>query len=256
MSDTIEIQKAAIVLKFSTNYSFVTPQKEAPAQVSRQSTPFSRAYWKTACLELKNTRQLVLAALLIALRVAVKSVSIPVGENLYIAIGFLPNALGSLIYGPVMALLSAAVTDVLGNLLFPKGPFFAPFMLVEMLASLLFALFLYKAPLRIWRAAFSKLFVNLFCNLWLTPIFLSWMSGKAAVLASMPRIVKNILLFPLETFLLVIFLNSLLPVMRRSNIIASGQTALTLSARHIILLAGLFIVSIAAVLLYYWRFAS
>lgn len=219
------------------------------------ASPFSAAYWHAAWKELHNTKHLVLAALLVALRVAVKSVSIPVGENLYIAIGFLPNALGSLIYGPFMALLTGAVTDILGNLLFPKGSFFPPFMLVEMLSSLLFALFLYKAPLRIWRAAFAKLTVNVLCNVLLTPIFLSWMSGKAAILASLPRIAKNVLLFPLETFLLVLFLNSLLPVLRNFQVIANGQTSLTLSARHIALFIALFVVSIAAVLLYYWQFA-
>lgn len=218
------------------------------------SSPFTTAYWKTAWLELYDTKHLVLAALLVALRIAVKSVSIPVGESLYIAISFLPNALGSLIYGPIMALLTGAITDVLGNLLFPKGPFFAPFMLVEMLSSFLFALLLYKAPLRIWRAAIAKLLVNLLCNVLLTPIFLSWMSGKAAILASLPRIAKNVLLFPLETLLLVLFLNSLLPALRHFNVIANGQKSLMLSARHIIFLIALFVFSAVAVFLYYWRF--
>lgn len=159
-------------------------------------TPFSRAYWRTAARELKSTRMLSLAALVIALRVALKSVVIPVGESLYISVAFLPNALGSMVYGPVVALIGGAASDVLGALLFPKGPFFPPFTLVEMLGSLLFALFLYRAPLRFWRIALSKLSVNLFCNILLTPLFLAWMYGRAVVLTSLPRIAKNVLLFP------------------------------------------------------------
>lgn len=219
-------------------------------------TPFSRAYWRTAARELKSTRMLSLAALVIALRVALKSVVIPVGESLYISVAFLPNALGSMVYGPVVALIGGAASDVLGALLFPKGPFFPPFTLVEMLGSLLFALFLYRAPLRFWRIALSKLSVNLFCNILLTPLFLAWMYGRAVVLTSLPRIAKNVLLFPLEALLLTLFLGAMLPVLRRLSLTPNGQTAVKLSARQYLLLAALFVLSAAAVLAYYWRFAA
>ncbi len=218
-------------------------------------TPFSRAYWRTATAELKNTRMLVLAALLVAVRVAVKSVRIPIMENLYITIGFLPNALGSMIYGPVVALLTGFVSDMLGALLFPVGAYFPPFALVEMTGSLLFALFLYRAPFRVWRVALSKFSVNLLCNILLTPLFLAWMSGKAAILTSVPRIAKNVLLFPLETLLLTVFLGAVLPMLKTLHLTANGQTAVKLSARHYILLAALFAVSLAAVALYVWKFA-
>ena len=36
-------------------------------------TPFSRAYWKQACRELKSPRMLIIAALIVALRVALKT---------------------------------------------------------------------------------------------------------------------------------------------------------------------------------------
>jgi len=219
-------------------------------------TPFSRAYWRTAAAELRSTRMLSLAALVIALRVALKSVVIPVGESLYISVAFLPNALGSMVYGPVVALIGGAASDVMGALLFPKGPFFPPFTLVEMLGSLLFALFLYRAPLKFWRIALSKLSVNLFCNILLTPLFLAWMYGRAVVFTSLPRIAKNVLLFPLEALLLTLFLGAMLPVLRRLSLTPSGQTAVKLSARQYLLLAALFVLSAAAVLAYYWRFAA
>ena len=42
------------------------------------ANPFSKAYWKDAAAELKDTRMLVFAALMIALRVALKSLGIPI----------------------------------------------------------------------------------------------------------------------------------------------------------------------------------
>ena len=88
--------------------------------------PFSKAYWQAAVAELHNTRVLVFAALMIALRVAMKPVSIPIAADLRINSAFLVNAFGAMVFGPVVAALAAAVTDTLGCLLFPHRPLFLP----------------------------------------------------------------------------------------------------------------------------------
>ena len=51
-------------------------------------TPFSKAYWRDAAMELKDIRILVFAALMIALRVALKSLGIPIAADLKINIAF------------------------------------------------------------------------------------------------------------------------------------------------------------------------
>ena len=56
------------------------------------SHPFSKAYWKDAAGELKDTRVLVFAALMIALRVAMKLVAIPLAPGLKINTAFIVNA--------------------------------------------------------------------------------------------------------------------------------------------------------------------
>ena len=55
-------------------------------------TPFSKAYWRDAAMELKDIRILVFAALMIALRVALKSLGIPIAADLKINIAFFINA--------------------------------------------------------------------------------------------------------------------------------------------------------------------
>ena len=62
--------------------------------------PFSKAYWHDAAMELRDTRMLVFAALMIALRVALKMVYIPLAPNLKINTAFLANALGAMVVGP------------------------------------------------------------------------------------------------------------------------------------------------------------
>ena len=214
-------------------------------------TPFSRAYWKQACKELRSPRMLIIAALIVALRVALKSVKIPVGDNLNITVGFFANALGSMIYGPIVALLSGMVSDILGCLLFPQGAFFPPFTLVEMLGSFIFALFLYRARLTPLRIVCSKLCVNVICNIVLTPIFLSWMYGKAVMVYLVPRIAKNLCLFPVEGLLLTIFLGAMIPILGKIGVDVGRQDSLTVTKKHIAVLALLFVIAAAAVVLYY-----
>lgn len=216
--------------------------------------PFSRAYWRSATLEMKNLRMWIFAALITAIRIALKSVRIPIMENLYITAGFLPNALGSMIYGPVLALITGFVSDTIGALLFPAGAYFPPFALVEMLGSFLFAIFLYRAPLTVWRAAASKLSVNILCNIILTPIFLAMMQGKAAVLTSLPRIAKNVLMFPLEAVLLVLLIDAMLPALKSLGLLPPEQAKLTLTARHFWMLGILLVVAAAFVFVYYRAF--
>lgn len=214
-------------------------------------TPFSRAYWRLATLELKNTRMWILAALITAIRIALKSVRIPIMENLYITMGFLPNALGSLIYGPILAILSAIVSDTLGALLFPVGAYFPPFALVEIMGSLIFALFLYRAPITIWRVAASKLCVNIICNILLTPIFLSWMGGTALALLSTPRIIKNMVLFPVEAILLTLLIDAMLPALKQLHLIPIEQVKLTLTPRHFVMLGVMFVLSAFVLFVFY-----
>ena len=114
-------------------------------------TPFSREYWQLAFGEMKNPRTLVFAALILALRIAVKPLSITITGDLTEGIGFIVNAFGSMIYGPVVALLSGAPSDTLGFLVHPSGVYFPAYMITEMAGSFVFALFLYRAEISIPR---------------------------------------------------------------------------------------------------------
>ena len=118
-------------------------------------TPFSRSYWQDAAAELKDTKMLVFAAFMIALRVALKLVAIPLAPNLKINTAFLANALGAMVYGPVVASVAAVVSDVLGVMLTGE-PYFPPFALTEIAGSVIFALFLYRAKVTPTRVMLSR----------------------------------------------------------------------------------------------------
>ena len=98
-------------------------------------SPFSKQYWKDAAAELKDPRMLVITALMIALRIALKPLAIPLGPQLSIQTATLATALGCMIYGPVMAIPAAIISDTVGFMIFPTGDYFLPFVLTEIAGS-------------------------------------------------------------------------------------------------------------------------
>ena len=127
--------------------------------------PFSKAYWKDAAAELKDVRMLVFAALMIALRVALKSLGVPIAADLKINVAFFVNAFGAMVFGPVVAIMAAAISDTLGCLLFPSGAYFFPFIFIEIAGSLIFALFFYRARVTATRVILSRFCIDFFVNI-------------------------------------------------------------------------------------------
>lgn len=221
-------------------------------------TPFSRSYWRDAAAELKDVRMLVFAALMIALRVAIKSLAIPViPPTLYINLGFFVNALGAMTFGPVVAILGAAVSDTLGALLFPQGggAYFFPFIFVEIAGSLIFALFLYRARVTATRVILARFCVNFFVNIVLNApimwLYYKMVLGKSYVLFQLPQIIKNLALFPLESVLLILFLSVTIPLAYRIGLLYDKGDSLRLHKRQAVLLAALLVIGAGCVAGYF-----
>ena len=214
--------------------------------------PFSRAYWRDAANELKDTKMLVLAALMIALRVALKPFAIPLGPQLNIQTAMLATALGAMIYGPVVAIPSAIISDTIGFMLFPTGDYFLPFVLTEIASTMLYALLLYRTKLSAFRVVLARFFICFFVNVIMqTGIFAwqyAWMGNpekaKDQVLGifTVARIFKNLCMFPLESVVLTLFLKLLLPITRRAKLTYDREADLKFTPKQIIALVCLVLI--------------
>lgn len=207
-------------------------------------TPFSPSYWRDAAAELKDTKMLVFAALMIALRVAMKLIAIPLAPNLKINTAFLANALGAMVFGPVVAAVSALVSDVLGVLI-SGDVYFPPFALTEIAGSMIFALFLYRAKVTPTRVILSRFCICLFVNVFLqTPIMMLYyqvMMGGASYVLTVPQIIKNLFMFPIESVILTIFLAFMQPITYRMKLTYNAEASLRFAKKQIALLAILFV---------------
>ena len=212
--------------------------------------PFSKAYWRDAAAELKDTHMLVFAALMIALRLVMKQLAIPITPFLKINTAFFINALGAMVFGPVMAMLAAGITDVLGYIIRPEGIYFLTFILTEVGGSLVML---------------SRFTVSLVINVLLQTPIMMWyyalyMDGKQYTLAMVvPGMIKNIFMFPIESVLLTLFLGVMLPITNRLGLtysVGRSKEALKFNKKQIATLAVLFVLGcgcVAGYLGYYYE---
>ena len=223
----------------------------------KRPSALSATYWKEAVANLKNPRMLVLAAMVVALRAVCKMLEVPLAPGLNLNVGMIFNSIGAMVYGPVVGLVGAMISDPLGYLLHPTGPYFLPYMLLDMSSSFIYALFFWKRPLSVPRVLSSKFTVNLVSNILLGAVIQKWylyvFSGTEAAAAynliTLARVVKNLVLFPLEAMLLVVVLGSVSPALRSLKLIDT-QHSLRPQTKHYLLVAALTFLSVALVIFY------
>ena len=104
-------------------------------------------------------QQLTLSALLIALDVVFSRLLAINTPLMKIGLGFAAVAVAAMLYGPLWAMLTAALGDLIGALLFPTGAYFPGFTVTAALTGLIFGLFLYRRE-KSWLRAFLAALTN------------------------------------------------------------------------------------------------
>ena len=216
------------------------------------STPFSKAYWADAAAELKDTKMLVVTALMIALRVALKPLAIPLGPQLSIQTAMLATALGAMIFGPVVAIPAAMISDTVGFMIYPTGDYFLPFMLTEIASTMFYALFLYRANVTPTRVMLSRFCICFLVNVVLQQFIYAWWyayignpeQARESILGMMTlaRILKNLAMFPIESVVLTLFLKFLLPVTRRAGLTYCSDADMKFDKKQIVTLVCLMMI--------------
>ena len=142
------------------------------------------------------------------------SVFIPLGDSsLRIYFTFFIIALGASVYGPLMAVVAGCAADLLSFAIAPSGPFFPGYTLSSMLGGLIYGLFLYRRDLSVVRVFLCKLTINVLVNMLLGSLWNSMMMGKAFYYYLAKSVVKNLVLLPLETALMVLIFRLMNPLL-------------------------------------------
>lgn len=193
-------------------------------------TPFSHAYWRDALADSKKLRTLVFSALMVAACVALGYLkSVPVVNNIRVSWGFLARALCALVGGPVNALLFGFVEDTVGYFMSPDGGWNPFYIFTTMLGVFTYALFLYRAEVTVLRVFLAKLATNL-QNVFLGGLgtYLWYSGGKGYWAIVGGSAIKNAIMLPVQTIMLVILFAALLPVLHRMDFLPNQAGRLKL----------------------------
>ena len=226
------------------------------ARIQKSTTlyphPFSKAYWQDAAAEMKDIKMLVVTALMIALRIALKPLAPPLGPQMYIQTATLATALGAMIFGPVLAIPAAMISDTIGFMIFPTGDYFLPFMLTEIASTLFYALCLYRAKPSATRVIIARFLICFVVNVVLQQLIFAWQytymgnpdKAKDSIMGIMTtaRLFKNLFFFPIESVVITLFLKVLLPVTSRAKLTYGGSKGLDFTKKQIAALVLLVVV--------------
>jgi len=110
-------------------------------------------------------------------------------------------AISAILFGPVTAGVAAAIADVLGMLIFPKGVYFPGFTLSAFVSGYLYGVILYKKKITLARSFMAALAVIIIVELVLKTIWLLYLTENGAYAILVARSIKCLVFLPLQTFM-------------------------------------------------------
>lgn len=152
---------------------------------------------------MKNIRIVISLGMFIAMEVILTrflSIQTPIVR---IGFSFIPIAISSMMFGPVFGGIAAALADIIGMMIFPTGgAFFPGFTLSAFLTGVIYGLFLSKKSKTFLRISMAVIVVSAFINLGLDTIWLLMITGKGILVILPPRIIKTIVMVPIQILLI------------------------------------------------------
>ena len=149
--------------------------------------------------------KLTTAALLLAISVILTFFEIPLTQFLEIRFTMLPLAAAGMLLGPIYGCLIGALSDIIGFIVRPTGPYFPGFTLTTALIGLICGLLLYKKH-DIVRIIIACVIVGMAINLLLQTEWLSLLYGTPFIVLLAARVVKELIMLPIHIVLVTLIL--------------------------------------------------
>lgn len=151
--------------------------------------------------ELKNLKSLVMAAMLLAIAVVLGFFTLQLTEFIKIGFAYIANEFAGMMFGPVVGSLIGALADILKYMVNPTGPFFPGFTISGFCGGLIYGVILYQKPLSVKRVIVANTLVTVLVNLLLNTYWLTLLYGNAYMALLPARIVKQLIMLPIEVVL-------------------------------------------------------
>ncbi len=161
-----------------------------------------KQYIKDSLQEFKNVKSLTTVAILGAAGIIISMFTIDINEYLRISFETVTHGISGMLFGPFLTGFAGVFLDLLKFLARPVGVYFPGFAINELIIGLIYGFAFYKKEITVPRVLVARIIVVLIINMFLTPLWLSILYGQAFQLIASVRIIKNIIMLPIDTFIL------------------------------------------------------
>jgi len=159
-------------------------------------------------------KRLVVTGMMIALEIVLSRIgSIPF-LTYKIGLYFVPMIVVAMLYGPVYAAAAWGLSDLIGAMLFPSGPFFIGFTISAILNGLIFGFLLYKNHTKLFRTILAIVLASTivsmgFDTLWLVMYFKIISVNRLPLVIFTDRAIRTAIMAPVQ-FITIIAIGNLL----------------------------------------------
>ncbi len=151
--------------------------------------------------ELKNVGTITTMAMFGAIGILLGSLTIQIGDFIKIGFSSIANQFVYYLFGPATGCFYGGALDILKFVIKPTGPFFPGWTISAMAAGVIYGVFFYKKKLSVLRVLAAELTVSVICNMILGTLWLDMMYGKGFFVLLPIRVIKNLAMWPVNSFL-------------------------------------------------------
>ena len=165
---------------------------------------------------MSKNKKIILSALFLAMFLILSrflSIKTPL---IKISFAFIPTMLCAIWLGPKWAVLVNVLGDLIGATLFPTGPYFVGYTISTGIDALIYGLLIYKKEadtytdkqftIRVIISVILSIFIS---NILLNTLWLSITAGKAFIVLLGTRIVKELVMIPIQ-IIVILFIEKML----------------------------------------------
>lgn len=151
--------------------------------------------------ELQNVGTITAMAMFGAVGVILGSLTLQIGDFIKIGFSSIANQFVYYLFGPAVGFFYGGALDILKYIVKPTGAFFPGWTISAMAAGVIYGTFFYKKKLSLPRVLAAELTVSVICNMFLGTLWLNIMYGKGFFALLPMRVIKNLAMWPVNSFL-------------------------------------------------------
>lgn len=140
-----------------------------------------------------DLQQMIFLGIIVAVKVILEQFSVG-PATVKVGLGFIGTVLLAYFFGPLWGSVGGGISDLVSSAIFGnQGGFFIGFTITAMVGPLIYALFLYNKPLKIWRIVVATILTTLIANIGLNTLWLHLMYKMNFTAALIQRLPKELI---------------------------------------------------------------